>query len=222
MSMKEFGNRESIALMTAPLVAAGGALKGLVNFGHWVAQSVMRGYEYQGATQASMYANTPAGLAQIQAERSAIYAQPIGPLFEMGPLEQAGSDALGLISTVDLGVSLLTKAPELADSVSGLLGGLRREASVANSAVRGSVADASFAQPLIRSDRMFSEIGQRTYSSLTGTPIETVDDLVAALSRGEISPSQVPLDFVDMDGTRLILNTRTSTALRDAGIQKAD
>lgn len=119
-------------------------------------------------------------------------------------------------------MSLLTKAPELADSVSGLLGGLRREASVANSAVRGSVADASFAQPLIRSDRMFSEIGQRTYSSLTGTPIETVDDLVAALSRGEISPSQVPLDFVDMDGTRLILNTRTSTALRDAGIQKAD
>lgn len=93
---------------------------------------------------------------------------------------------------------------------------------VVNSAVRGAVVDANFAQPLIRADRAFSEIGQQTYSRLSGTPIKTVDDLAAALQRGEISPSQVPLDFVDLDGARLILNTRTSTALRDAGIPKAD
>ncbi|WP_240224801.1 hemagglutinin repeat-containing protein [Rheinheimera hassiensis] len=87
--------------------------------------------------------------------------------------------------------------------------------------VYGSVSEANFAQTSIRSDRTFSPDGQRIYSELVGYPINTVDDLSSALKKGDISPADVPVDFVDMNGTRLILNTRTSTALQDAGIPKS-
>ncbi|WP_172831094.1 hemagglutinin repeat-containing protein, partial [Rhizobium leucaenae] len=85
----------------------------------------------------------------------------------------------------------------------------------------GSVADANFAQTSIRSDRTFSREGRDIYSELAGYPIRTVDDLSSALRKGDISPANVPVDFVDMNGTRLILNTRTSTALQDAGIPQS-
>jgi filamentous hemagglutinin len=87
-----------------------------------------------------------------------------------------------------------------------------------NGSTAGSVGDANFAQTSIRSDRTFSPDGQQIYSDIAGYPIRTVDDLSGALRRGDISPSDVPVDFVDMNGSRLILNTRTSTALQDAGI----
>jgi hypothetical protein len=107
------------------------------------------------------------------------------------------------------------KAADVADSAKVL-------DNVPDSAVRGAVADANFAQPVIRSDRAFSPEGQRIYGELAGREIRTVDDLSDALVRGEIHPSQIPVDFVDIDGTRLILNTRTSTALRDAEVPRSD
>lgn len=90
-----------------------------------------------------------------------------------------------------------------------------------NGSVYGSVGDANFAQTTIRSDRTFSAEGQQIYSDIAGYPIRTVDDLSGALRRGDINPSDVPVDFVDMNGSRLILNTRTSTALQDAGIPQS-
>lgn len=63
--------------------------------------------------------------------------------------------------------------------------------------------------------------GQKIYSELAGRPIKTVDDLADALKAGSIKPSQLPVDYVDMNGTRLILNTRTSTALEQAGIPRS-
>jgi hypothetical protein len=98
----------------------------------------------------------------------------------------------------------------------------RNNAIVANSAVRGSVVDARFAQPVINPEGVFSPKGQKIYSGLAGREIKTVQDLSDAISRGEIHPGQIPVDFVDLDGARFILNTRTSTALRDAGVPRAD
>lgn len=85
---------------------------------------------------------------------------------------------------------------------------------------RGALTEANFAQNTIRSDRTFSPDGQRIYSSMAGAPIKTVEDLVGALKSGVIKPSQLPLDYVDINGSRLILNTRSSTALEQAGIPR--
>jgi filamentous hemagglutinin len=87
----------------------------------------------------------------------------------------------------------------------------------------GSVADANFAQSTIRSSEIFSKDGIANYSQLAGRPINTVDDLAVAIQSGAIKPSQLPIDYVvTTDGTKLILNTRTSVALDRAGIPKSD
>ena len=87
----------------------------------------------------------------------------------------------------------------------------------------GSVADANFAQSTIRASEIFSKDGIANYSQLAGRPINTVDDLAAALQSGAIKPSQLPVDYVvATDGTKLILNTRTSVALDRAGVPKSD
>ncbi|MCD9120536.1 filamentous hemagglutinin N-terminal domain-containing protein [Cupriavidus sp. UGS-1] len=92
---------------------------------------------------------------------------------------------------------------------------------VSSGGTLGTVAEANFAQSAIRANEMFSVEGAAKYSQLAGRPIATVDDLAAAIRDGRISPSQLPIDFVDMNGTRLILNTRTSVALDRAGIPKS-
>lgn len=37
-----------------------------------------------------------------------------------------------------------------------------------------------------------------------------------------MKPNQLPVDYVDMNGTRLILNTRTSTSLEQAAIPRSE
>lgn len=87
----------------------------------------------------------------------------------------------------------------------------------------GSVADANFAQSTIRASEIFSKDGIANYSQLAGRPINTVDNLAAALQSGGIKPSQLPVDYVvSTDGTKLILNTRTSVALDRAGVPKSE
>jgi hypothetical protein len=89
--------------------------------------------------------------------------------------------------------------------------------------VGGAVADANFAQSTIRPSEAFSKEGAGKYSELAGRPINTVDDLATAIRDGAISPSQIPVDYVvTSDGTKLILNTRTSVALDRAGIPKSE
>lgn len=68
--------------------------------------------------------------------------------------------------------------------------------------------------------KAFSAEGQNIYLELAGRPIQTVSDLTEALNAGAIQPSQVPIDYVIIDGHRVIANTRTSTALINAGIPK--
>jgi filamentous hemagglutinin len=88
--------------------------------------------------------------------------------------------------------------------------------------VKGAVSEANFAQSSINAAGTFSAEGAAKYSQLAGVPIRTVDDLAAAINKGLISPSQLPVDYVVMsNGSQLILNTRTSTALGRAGIPQS-
>lgn len=150
----------------------------------------------------------------------------------LGALSGAGHDEGGVVDRLD--GALLGAAT---GGVAGLLLGgagvlLARGASRLripgrvrfrgrNNSVKGAVDDANFAQNSIRSDRAFSDEGQAVYSKLAGKEIKTVDDLSAALKNGDIKVSDVPVDYVTIDGNKLILNTRTSTALQDAGIPRS-
>ncbi|AVK84465.1 hypothetical protein C3943_13235 [Lysinibacillus sp. B2A1] len=84
----------------------------------------------------------------------------------------------------------------------------------------GGVLDsANFAQKTYNPNK-FSDEGIKYYSSIAGRPIKNVDDLVDALRNGEIKPSQVPIDYIEREGNTLILNTRSSIALTQAGIPR--
>ncbi|HHV09437.1 MAG TPA: InlB B-repeat-containing protein [Clostridiales bacterium] len=83
----------------------------------------------------------------------------------------------------------------------------------------GILSNANFAQKTYRS--IFSDEGRKLYSNLAGKPINTVDDLADALKNGIIKPSDVPIDYITRDGNILILNTRSSMALTQAGIPRS-
>ncbi len=106
--------------------------------------------------------------------------------------------------------------------VSGTAKSAATEAAT-NNAVAGSVADANFAQSAINAAGTFSAAGAAKYSQLAGVPINTIDDLAGAIASGLIRPSQLPVDYVvSSNGTQLILNTRTSVALSQAGIPQSE
>lgn len=84
----------------------------------------------------------------------------------------------------------------------------------------GVLDSANFAQKTYRSGS-FSDEGIQYYSKIAGRDIVSVDDLVGAIKSGEISPSQIPIDYVVRDGNTLILNTRSSQALTQAGIPRS-
>lgn len=85
----------------------------------------------------------------------------------------------------------------------------------------GVLDDSVFAQVPAKSTKAFSEEGQKVYSQVAGRPIKTVNDLAEALKQGVVAPSQVPLDYVVIDGQKVIANTRSSTALINAEIPKS-
>jgi len=82
--------------------------------------------------------------------------------------------------------------------------------------------DAKFAQTSINKQEVFSDKGIEIYSNLAGRPINKVDDLVEAIKDGTVHPSQLAVDYVIINGEKVIANTRTSTALNRAGIKKED
>jgi hypothetical protein len=91
-----------------------------------------------------------------------------------------------------------------------------------NESTPGAVADANFAQTKINKAQTFSPDGQKIYGEIAGHPITTVDDLAAAIRNKTINPSQVPVDYVVVEGKEVILNTRTSVALEEAGVPKSE
>ena len=56
---------------------------------------------------------------------------------------------------------------------------------------------------------------------MAGEPINTIDDLVSAINNGKINVNDLPIEYIVRDGNTLILNTRTSQALTQAGIPRS-
>ena len=79
--------------------------------------------------------------------------------------------------------------------------------------------DANFAQRSY--NNTFSPEGIKKYSELAGEPIQTVENLANAIKTGKISPAELPIEYIVRDGNTLILNTRTSQALIQAGIPRS-
>ncbi|BBH31958.1 hemagglutinin repeat-containing protein [Pseudomonas sp. St290] len=92
---------------------------------------------------------------------------------------------------------------------------------VAKTPVVGVLDEGAFAQVLAKPTKAFSDEGKVIYSQAAGRSINTVSDLTEALMQGVIKPSQIPLDYVVIDGQKVIANTRSSTALINAGIPKS-
>ena len=79
--------------------------------------------------------------------------------------------------------------------------------------------DANFAQRSY--NNTFSPEGIKKYSELAGEPIQAVENLANAIKTGKISPAELPIEYIVRDGNTLILNTRTSQALIQAGIPRS-
>ncbi|MDD4688790.1 MAG: S8 family serine peptidase [Eubacteriales bacterium] len=67
----------------------------------------------------------------------------------------------------------------------------------------------------------FSVEGMNIYSELAGYNINTIDDLVKVINTGKINVTDLPIDYIVRDGNALILNTRTTQALTQAGIPRS-
>lgn len=82
----------------------------------------------------------------------------------------------------------------------------------------GALENANYAQKTY--SNTFSAEGRKIYSDLAGEPINTIDDLVNAINTGKVNTADLPVEYIVRDGNTLILNTRTSQALTQAGIPR--
>ena len=104
----------------------------------------------------------------------------------------------------------------------GLLSGVTYKIGHPSYGKKGSVNaldNANYAQSTY--SEKFSKEGSRIYSDLAGRPIKTVTDLAAAIKDGTIPVSNLDVQYIIRDGHTLILNTRTSQALSQAGIPRS-
>jgi len=83
----------------------------------------------------------------------------------------------------------------------------------------GVLDNANYAQKTF--GNTFSAKGREIYSNLVGEPINTIDDLVNAINSGKVNVADLPVEYIVRDGNTLILNTRTSQALTQAGIPRS-
>lgn len=61
----------------------------------------------------------------------------------------------------------------------------------------------------------------KNFSSAGKFAGQSVDDVAAALRSGSLKTSDVPIDYITRNGNTLILNTRSSQALTQAGIPRS-
>lgn len=73
-----------------------------------------------------------------------------------------------------------------------------------------------------RYSERFSVAGAKIYTEISGVPINTIDDLAGAIQQGQIAASDVAVNYVVREGSRVVANTRTSVALQRAGVDPAD
>jgi RHS repeat-associated protein len=104
------------------------------------------------------------------------------------------------------------------DLAFALLAGRAASLSPAKNKSSTGMNGSYFAQKKINSNRQFSPEGQAKYSKLAGSKIKTTTDLSAAIKNKKIKVEDVTVDYVMKNGKKVILNSRTSAALEDAGI----
>ncbi len=68
----------------------------------------------------------------------------------------------------------------------------------------------------------FSDASEAGYTQLAGRPIRTVNDLAAALKDGTIQAGQVPVNYVVIDGRKVLLKGLNWAALVRAGVSESD
>jgi hypothetical protein len=68
----------------------------------------------------------------------------------------------------------------------------------------------------------FGDASEARYTQLAGRPIRTVNDLAAALKDGAIQPGQVPVNYVVLDGRKVMLKALNWAALVRAGVSESD
>ncbi|WP_119392168.1 RHS repeat-associated core domain-containing protein [Taklimakanibacter lacteus] len=68
---------------------------------------------------------------------------------------------------------------------------------------------------------MFSAVGRRELSRITGQPITMIDDLAQGIKSGKIDPAKIQVQRARLNGIDYILDTRTTTALERAGIPRS-
>jgi hypothetical protein len=224
----------AVAAVNDPINSSGGFVKSVINFGPDAFNGAVNGVKtsMDGWSLALEYAGVaPEGTFSGFRETS---PYNITPLTQYNNDAQAGG---GLIGNFFTG-SILFKYGNYELRYQGIessglgryqTGAVGRFELVANSAERGVVADANFAQPIIGREATntganypFSPEGQQKYTAIAGRDIKYPADLTQALLDAEVHPGQIPVDYVILNGQKLILNSRTSTALRDAGIPQSD
>ncbi|MCL2860735.1 MAG: hypothetical protein FWF46_09435, partial [Oscillospiraceae bacterium] len=110
------------------------------------------------------------------------------------------------------------EVPELDSSTS--ISSAEKITLVESTLKESSVLDnANYAQSFYSNS--FSVDGSNIYSELVGENIKTIDDLVNAIKSGKVNVSDIPVEYIVRDGNTLILNTRTSQALTQAGIPRS-
>ena len=120
--------------------------------------------------------------------------------------------------TVKSDVEVVRKTTE--DSVEDVGKSAAEDAGkVVESGTSSVLENANYAQKTY--SNTFSPEGIKKYSSLAGEPINTIDDLVNAINTGKIKVKDLPIEYIVRDGNTLILNTRTSQALTQAGIPRS-
>lgn len=95
----------------------------------------------------------------------------------------------------------------------------RRDGSGTGEYGTGVLDNANYAQKTY--SNTFSAEGRKIYSDLVGEPINTIDDLVNAINSGKVNVADLPVEYIVRDGNTLILNTRASQALTQAGIPRS-
>jgi len=118
---------------------------------------------------------------------------------------QVGTSAVGFVVPVLSGGVIRTGL----DGLGGLI--LHGSGDVLDDATEGILDGANFAQKTY--GPKFSDVG--IFKD------KTVAEITALLKSGDMSPSDVPIDYIIRDGNVLILNTRSSYALAGAGIPRS-
>jgi hypothetical protein len=149
---------------------------------------------------------------------AALAAPRVGVLLQTAGVSRFGKAVTNGARSADngayLGMEFLDDGLPMVDEVADLT-----TRAVGAGASRGLPASANFAQTNYRAT--FSQAGRAELQRLTGLDIRTVDDLAAAITSGKVDPASIPVNVIVRDGNTLILNTRTTVALEQAGVPRS-